>query len=331
MKGKLSKLLVGLFALVGVFFVYIFEQNTSLYHNGEMHAASFDYPQELGGTYNYLNLVGYDFWPYHKTNDKIYLKMSNYSISSSFVGPFSQGANPAVDNEKFKTEFMKKVNDPSPFVGQTEKAIYQILESKVPELKVLGAGEFEMAMQNVANIGGLMNPLSVDEMCTDDSMQTSGNIRYKNIRFTHDSASNSGFYNTVISGWTLIVPTPANGYCLINYMGRKGSLGFEYQVSYGRELSAYNPVLYIELPLDPVKKVLEVLYEENEGTHITGTPSAAKNTVLGEISTSPQNPFPVPTYTIEKGSDKFALNQNNEVIINIDNIQTNHRFNLYSG
>ena len=58
MKGKLSKLLVGLFALAGVFFVYIFYNCgfLSLNINDETKAAtSFTYPAKAGDQLIVLN------------------------------------------------------------------------------------------------------------------------------------------------------------------------------------------------------------------------------------------------------------------------------------
>ena len=107
---------------------------------------------------------------------------------------------------------------------------------------------------------------------------------------------------------------------MVNYASRVGSKQFKYTVSLGATLSSYRPALIIELPLDPVKSVIDIFYNSNNTPHISGTPSASKNTVLGTVSANPDQPFPIPTYTIEEGSDKFSINENNEVIINVDNI-----------
>ena len=51
MKRPLIKFMVGLFALVGVFFVYMLDQNSSLYKDNEMKAANLsqgEYPSAIG-------------------------------------------------------------------------------------------------------------------------------------------------------------------------------------------------------------------------------------------------------------------------------------------
>ena len=152
MKGKVSKFFVGLLALVGIIFVYLFNSDALYINmNDETKAAGISYPNSVGGYTNYINLNGLDFWPVYIQEDKIYLKTSNGGTGADYVGDFSQGSHPTVNNEAFKTAFMEKVN--SKYGGDSEKAIYEILGSQVPTLRIASTDDFNIVRQNMIDGG----------------------------------------------------------------------------------------------------------------------------------------------------------------------------------
>ncbi|MCI8541292.1 MAG: hypothetical protein HFE67_07255, partial [Erysipelotrichaceae bacterium] len=305
MKGKQFKLLVGLFALVGVFSVYAFYNDgvfSSIYNNDEMQAAEITYPTKIGER---ISLAGNIFYVTYFEGDQVVL-------STSYVGwgtPISQLTenqfdNPPLNQKKFEEDFMRIVNLSDETI---EKELYEFWNGKIPQIRTATLDDFNKAMESAS--------FTFDDSVFSTNGMTNKTYNgktylYKKVAFPADASNfRSVSYNICISDPEKLCFRTAAGTMEL-YAGENR----------GAYFTTVPITTMLSLPANLAQSILEILYTPDNQPHITGTPSAAKNTVIGTITTNPERPYPIPTYTMVQGSDKFTINENNEVLINVDNI-----------
>ncbi len=325
MKRPLIKFMVGLFALVGVFFVYMLDQNSSLYKDNEMKAANLsqgEYPSAIGdvaffgGIKGVVTRIDGDFMHLNTTRGVL------MDGSGDFTPNYNTTILPSLELA-LKDDSCKIL-----------KSVYEVLGNKFPDWRTTTYEDFFTYMDLI----GLSDLVEGDGTLREqyqgffEQMETYGlgnKAKTFYLYFKPESqpilAEHGAFLSTTFNRLT----------------GHKGNISNSeiYEFNLTPYATAAQPCIKVELiytnigiltsssmlttfllPYEPFKTITEIIYTPNNETHMEGETSSAKGTVLGTITSKPEKPYPKPVYTIDQGSDTFTINENNEVIINIDNI-----------